>query len=396
MFFAMTITRAKLLGSFGLLCFLVPVLLHLGQFDDLPTTRDDMCYLRQAHLFQRFGFGGIDTDIRLDDDGYFAGLLVAQGATGVPCHHTVPRTGKVSMQYPPGTGFALSLFPEGVRIAALLVTGTIMIATLLLNALWRSRGYLEIFAWSTFGCVMIYFMVNPTISSASLGPTMALCALVGVLTPHLFVVSKNARALAAAASVGLLLGLLVDVRLANVLLATGYFASFLYAIVKRFEAGTLVRLGIFALCFLIGTLPTLIANDINAGSPFATAYTGADASPPRLDLSLIAQNLLFYLEGNQGVMLVLAIVGTALFHIASERTLPARCTQILVHTNWICNLGFFLTHPVATPYYLMPFATLTLWVVLPEGNFRELGRLLSGASDRCLRFLKSAAETPRL
>ena len=36
---------------------------------------DDVCYLRQAHLFQRFGLGGFDTDISRDDDGYLAGKL---------------------------------------------------------------------------------------------------------------------------------------------------------------------------------------------------------------------------------------------------------------------------------------------------------------------------------
>ena len=33
---------------------------------------DDICYLRQAHLFQRFGRDGINTDITRDDDHYFA------------------------------------------------------------------------------------------------------------------------------------------------------------------------------------------------------------------------------------------------------------------------------------------------------------------------------------
>jgi hypothetical protein len=35
---------------------------------------DDLCYLRQAHLFQRFGLGGFDTNINRDDDRYFATL----------------------------------------------------------------------------------------------------------------------------------------------------------------------------------------------------------------------------------------------------------------------------------------------------------------------------------
>ena len=29
---------------------------------------DDICYLRQAHLFERFGLRGIDTNIAFDDD----------------------------------------------------------------------------------------------------------------------------------------------------------------------------------------------------------------------------------------------------------------------------------------------------------------------------------------
>ena len=388
-------TRAKLLGSLALLCFLVPVLLTMSRFTDLPGVFDDLCFLRQAHLFQRFGFGGMDTDIRLDDDGFFSGLLKAKGTTVIPCHHPMPRTGKVSMQYPPGTGFALYLFPDGVRRAALFITSTIMIAALLLNAIWRSRGYLEIFAWTAFGCVALYFMINPTVMSDSMPPTMALCALAGVLTPRLFAISEDTGALFAAASIGLLLGILADVRLANVLLATGYFAGLLYAIAKRFEARTLVRLGIFALCFLIGVLPTFIANDINVGSPFATAYVGSDASPPQFDLSQMVQNLLFYLSGNQGVVLVLAIIATALFSTAFERTLPARCTQILVQTNWICNLGFYLTHPVTAAYYTMPFAMLTLWIVLSDANFPELGHLLSGLSNRCVKLLKSASATFR-
>jgi len=33
---------------------------------------DDVCYLRQAHLFQRFWLGGLDTDISRDDDRYLS------------------------------------------------------------------------------------------------------------------------------------------------------------------------------------------------------------------------------------------------------------------------------------------------------------------------------------
>jgi hypothetical protein len=71
----------------------------------------DICYLRQAHLFQRFGLAGLDTSISRDDDGYFSSLAREIGYTGwadpsrAPCH--TPIGTKRVIQYPPGTGFAL-------------------------------------------------------------------------------------------------------------------------------------------------------------------------------------------------------------------------------------------------------------------------------------------------
>ena len=157
----------------------------------------------------------------------------------------MPHTGKVSLQYPPGTGFALSLFPIGVKRAALFGTSTIVIASLLLIAVWRSRSHAEIIAWTAFGCLTIYFMINPTVMSDSMPPTMALCALVGVLTSRIFCDSDDARTLNAVGAVGLLLGVLIDFRIANVLLTAGYIAGFIYFLTKRFETITFIRLGTF-------------------------------------------------------------------------------------------------------------------------------------------------------
>jgi hypothetical protein len=53
---------------------------------------DDICYLRQAHLFQRFGLDGLDTDIVRDDDRYLASKLKEMGfkswndPAAAPCH----------------------------------------------------------------------------------------------------------------------------------------------------------------------------------------------------------------------------------------------------------------------------------------------------------------------
>ena len=47
----------------------------------------------------------------------------------------------------------------------------------------------------------------------------------------------------------------------------------------------------------------------------------------------------------------------------------------VVITNLVCNLLFFLSHPIFARYYLMPMAMLSLWSLL----FRDLmdGRTLS-------------------
>src|SRR5690348_9351886 len=92
---------------------------------------DDICYLRQAHLFQRFGLGGFDTDISRDDDRYFATLAREIGypawndQSQAPCHTSIGN--KHVIQYPPGTGFALSIFPAGFQRVPLYAVANIVI-----------------------------------------------------------------------------------------------------------------------------------------------------------------------------------------------------------------------------------------------------------------------------
>jgi hypothetical protein len=361
----MSATHAKLLGSLILCCVFFPVLFTMSHFDDFPAVADDICYLRQAHLFQRFGISGLNTDIQLDDDGYFSDLLERKRIKETPCHHDMPATGKVAMQYPPGTGFILSLFPGGMRRASLFGASTIVIASLLFSALWRSRSYGEIFAWTVFGSLTLYFMINPTISSDSLPPTMAICALVGALTPHLFAHSTYNKMLVIAATIGLLLGISVDVRLANTFLAVGYFTCLLYAAIKRFDLEALALLSCFTAGFIFGVLPTFLANYINVGSPFKTTYTGADTALPQFDFGEVAQTLLYYgRPSNQGLVLWTAVIITVFLHRIAGPSLPGRRIQLIVYTNMIVNLGYYVTHPIRTPYYAMPFAMLTLWIAL--------------------------------
>ena len=61
----------------GLLCLLVLAsnLWSMSRWNEARGVFDDVCYLRQAHLFQRFGLAGFDTDISRDDDHYLTSKL---------------------------------------------------------------------------------------------------------------------------------------------------------------------------------------------------------------------------------------------------------------------------------------------------------------------------------
>jgi len=65
----------KILCAMGFLVVLGSNIWSISGWTETRGVYDDVCYLRQAHLFERFGFGGLDTDVARDDDGYLARKL---------------------------------------------------------------------------------------------------------------------------------------------------------------------------------------------------------------------------------------------------------------------------------------------------------------------------------
>ena len=104
--------------------------------------------------------------------------------------------------------------------------------------------------------------------------------------------------------------------------------------------------------------PTLIANAINAGSPFSTTYGSVDALPPELSASV----LLSYLVDVQFTLLAISAIWTAWLWWANQGR--AKHVAILVAVNLAVNLIFFMTHPIFTPYYIIPIDMLSLWTLL--------------------------------
>lgn len=320
---------------------------------------DDICYLRQAHLFQRFGLGGFDTNITRDDDRYFAtlareiGYVAWDDPARAPCHTQIGE--KHVIQYPPGTGLALSIFPAGFQRVPLYAVANIVAFLAALLAIWFTRTSHAIIGSGVVGMAAIYFLVNPSKASYSMAPTMIVCAIVGFLTAIMANDPKSSRRNMAAGLAGLLMGLAVSFRLPNLLLSAGYFLVLL-ALAARSTRNDMVRLVSFGAAFLIGLVPTLVSNAINAGSILATTYSAVDATPPDLSFSIARQ----YFSDMQGA-LILLIATWSIVALASN---TRKTAASIVAVNIAVNLGFFLTHPISTAYYLMPLVLLSLWTLL--------------------------------
>ncbi|UPJ47510.1 hypothetical protein IVB30_30170 [Bradyrhizobium sp. 200] len=104
--------------------------------------------------------------------------------------------------------------------------------------------------------------------------------------------------------------------------------------------------------------PTLIANAINAGSPFSTTYGGVDVASPELNPAV----LLSYLVDVQFTLLAISVAWSALLWRFDWGR--ARQVTLLVALNLAVSLIFFTTHPIFTPYYIIPIDMLSLWTLL--------------------------------
>jgi hypothetical protein len=348
--------------AFGLICLaiLASNIATMSRWSEARGVYDDICYLRQAHLFQRFGAGGLDTDAARDDDRYFEGKMkeIAYAAwkdpIRWPCHNPMPG-GKIVLQYPPGTGFLLALFPQGHQVVPLYIAASLIVCGLALSGIAMARTLPSILGAGVFGALAVYLMINPAKASYSVAPTMALCAVTGFLTA--LWLAREKRSVLLIAVIGLLLGVSVNFRLPNALLAAGYFLFLGIPFLWTRSLATFVQGLAFGAGVLVGMAPTLAAQAINAGSALATTYGSADVVPPGLDVAVLGQ----YLRDMQFVLIVLAI--GAMLSLVWSRVGHVRQAAFVVAGNLVVNLGFFLSHPIFTPYYVVPIAMLSLWTL---------------------------------
>jgi hypothetical protein len=372
----------KLFCGFGLVAVLASNVWSMSRWSEVRGVYDDICYLRQAHLFQKFGFAGLNTDISGDDDHYLAlklkeiGFPTWSDPATAPCHNLMPVTKKLVAQYPPGTGFFLALFPEGFQVVPLYVIASIAVFGFALAAVGSASTIPSLILAAVFGDVVIYLMINPAKASYSIAPTMVACALAGLLTAKLFLARQPRNRLLLTGLVGLVIGLAVNFRLPNLFLSSGYFVFFFVAFLLSRKMETVLQGAVFGAALLAGMAPTLLANAINAGSPLSTTYGAVDVTPPAFSFEVVRS----YLADMQFVLLVLAIVWTFVM-LRWYRGNGSGQTALVTVANLMVNLAFFLTHPVFTPYYTIPVAMLSLWSLL----FAALMAPVEAADHRLVR-----------
>ncbi|MHC2495252.1 hypothetical protein ACVI8K_002168 [Bradyrhizobium barranii subsp. barranii] len=354
----------KVFFSIVFLAILASNIRLISHWSESRGVYDDICYLRQAHLFQRFGWQGLDTILARETDGYLAAKLRSidfpnwNEPTRAPCHTQTADGSKWVMTPPPGTGFVLALFPEGFQVVPLYMLANAIVAGLALFGLWRAQEKVGLTLAALLGALSIYFMINPTKASYSMAPTMVVCALAGLFTARPFV-DEGRRRLLMVAAVGVLLGLSASFRIANVVLSAGYFLFFGLSFLIWRNRETFVSGLVLGLSFLVGLLPVFAANLVNSGNPLVSAYGGQDTAPPSLDPAV----LLAYLRDTQFPLIVIACVGTALLWRFAGHG-GVRKLALLVAGNLALNLAFFATHPVFTQYYVIPILMLSLWTLL--------------------------------
>ncbi|WP_426610809.1 hypothetical protein [Bradyrhizobium sp. McL0616] len=348
--------------AFGLICLaiLASNIVAMSRWSEARGVYDDICYLRQAHLFQRFGADGLNTDAVRDDDRYFEGKLKEIGYADWsnprlwPCHNPMSN-GKIVLQYPPGTGFLLALLPEGQQVPPLYVAASLIVCGLALLGIAMARTLPSVAGAGLLGALAVYLMVNPAKASYSVAPTMALCAVAGFLTA--LWLTRDKRSVVLIALIGLLLGASVNFRLPNALLASGYLLFLGIPFLWTRSLAIFVQGLAFGAGVLVSMAPTLVAQAVNAGSALATTYGSADVVAPAFDFAVLGQ----YLRDMQFVLIVLAIGSTVWLLRTGEG--HVRQAALVVVGNLVVNIVFFLSHPIFTPYYVVPIAMLSLWTL---------------------------------
>jgi len=233
------------------------------------------------------------------------------------------------------------------------------------------------------GGANVYMMVNPAKSSYSIAPTMPVCIVLGLLTVWMFAADRAWQRVLLAGATGFLVGVATDLRLSSALLAFGFAATFGAQFLYRRNWENLLRPIAFGIACLAALAPLITSNVINGGSPFATGYRGQDIQLPDLSLSVLRSMFKWYGLHTDGLLLWSALALLAAFVIKRRSIQLSGVNAVIgiVASNFIFNMGFFLTHPVPSQYYTIPPTILTIWTIVFAWHASEWNRSTESGSN---------------
>jgi len=353
--------------------------LRLWLESEIPTGPDQQCYFRQAQLFHEKGLiGGLDTESDFDGTRYLIAKAKAANPAGNPdpewenaitpeCHRYKRVTDKVISQYPPGTGFLLALFPEGKQVRMLYLVIETIIFGWFAYLLWFAPNSGAALLLGAFGCFAVIQLNYEGYMSFSLAPSMLACMLMAYCTVQ-FLACEDARRRALFAAIcGALLGLSVSLRTANILLAGGYMLVFADMCLRKRQWKMFPAALAFGAALLVALVPSLAANAINAGSPFATTYGGGDAAQPVLTWKQISDAIDYHFFGEGiGYVFDAGMATTVVFEIG-RRLLRLKTVPYLSFINtatWTIAAAYYLTHSILNSYYLIPTALFSMSLIV--------------------------------
>jgi hypothetical protein len=333
------------------------------RYIEVPHACDWFIFLRQAKLFQQDGaIGGLDTAIRDANTRYLIDTVKALHlpnwtvAVGPYCHEYKEATDRLSIVSPPGTGFLMSFFPAGAQERLAFTVYSTIILLFLAVVVLGARSPLASLAAGGLG-VLCFLGMYRFVHDWSIQPSVVAALFAGYLAVRTFEAAKIGRGIGWAILLGLLIGVASDMRIANLLLATGV----------AFGLGTLFTQGLrtrsvrlTAACtagFALGALPLLAANAINAGDPLTTAYGPANTQALHIDWETFASGLRFYFVEKSTVAAFLAvpIAALAVLPLARRRLLGgAGAAWLCAATSLAVSMCFFFFYTVHQWYYPFP------------------------------------------
>jgi hypothetical protein len=351
----------------------------LNQYNLAPIVGcDNFGYARQAELFRENGWiRGLDTSITAPQ----AQLLISLAKEALPnnrswyeavaphCHHYNRRTDKIILQYPPGAGMIFSLFPESRAVRHMLIAGTAL-TTLVLCWMLIGRKLNALAVLATCSAFVFLFWILSD-NQAYLSPSIPITLLLIPASAWLARAFPDGSYLTAI-FFGLTCGILTSIRLPNAIILAGLVVQTVIAakLWNRLNLATHRKNIVLAILgLLVGLLPVLISNHINAGSVFHTTYGRADASAPVFGYDLIADTLTYYFTaplGSSALIAAFCFIGLGLVAWANDTNRKAAAGTLGATFVLLISLGFFTTHPIHVSYYMMPASVMAIFMVTVE------------------------------